>query len=273
MRTHLRLAVLAFASISLAASAEGPKHHMVLWSVNFAGKLTVLVNEVPVIESTTTDTGASGQLDVGEWIAPGPNTLTLKFELPGKPTKKDPDAPKDNVEVRLIPVAAGAFPEDADAVAKILWAEVPEKAKKFPFTQTVTAKLDVPPMRLWTDAEKVTLDAAAKKELTELTLTVFGALMAKDAAQVYELTAFKISDLAAYRPAPKKEAFVKGFGGMLQKVTLALLDPADLTFLVVAQGRVVAIRRKDGSAPIKSDQGVAMPLYAGRVGGTWVLVR
>ncbi len=241
-------------------------HHVVLWSVSSGGKLTILLNDVPVIERTTTDTGASGQLDVGEWVAPGANTLTLSFELVGKPAQ-------DNFEVRLIPVATGEFPEESAAVAKILWADVPVKAKKFPFTQTVTVKLEAPTKRLWTDAEKVTLDDAAKKALTELTATVVDAAKAKDAGKLYELTAFKIEDLAAYRPAPNKEAFVKGFGGMLQKVTLAPLDPAELTFLVVAQGRAVAIRRKDGSAPLKSEQGFAMPLYAGKVGGKWVLVR
>jgi hypothetical protein len=236
----------------------------------------VLVNEVP-IERVEPDSVATATTQVNMWILPGRNRLRVRGRAaPGT----DPGAARLVVWLRRQQASLDGDGGGSDRnVARIEWR--PSDPRAF-FDESSEFLADpAPPSELWRRARPVNLDGDTRDAVTRLALSLEQALASRDRQAISALLDFKTADIArtVYRsPADARAAQRESLDLLLEDRSFVVtrLDPGSVDFDLAAGGRLVRLTRA-GLPALQGQRSQGgrflLPLYASKVGGTWVIAR
>ncbi len=282
------IAAIIFCAAALTAAGQDKSENLfyiINYTISHCNAL-VEINGVPLTR-TSRDTAytATGTADIGRWLIPGANLVTVTLRPPEG--KIDPDD-RQSIEISVSTAVKGQM---SDEGAKIATLRIPEKEgdsflasikqptkKELRFTPA-----QVPPSELWEKAKPVSLDDAARKEILALVREYHAAYVKKDRVKLNDMLMFATLDAARNRYFSADEAremLAKGLKEMLADRSFAM-EPlrADLIILrPIAGGKVLWVTDSKEEAPVRSkkmkDGGyVEFPVYVARIDGKWVIVR
>jgi hypothetical protein len=286
--SHIRRCSIALACCLALPAVAGQDGANLFYIVNY----TVLhvnaeldINGVPITR-TEKDSAycVTGTADIGRWIIPGANTITVTI----KPAVKAPPEDRRSIEITVSTAVRGQMSDEGTKIAAL---RVPEKEgdpslasirqetrKELRFTPA-----SAPPSELWSKSKPEKLDDAAREEILRLVKDYHAAYVKKDREKLYDMLLFATLEAARNRylsADEAKEMLKSGLAEMLSDKNFALvpLQADRLVIKPIAGGRVVWVTDAKNEAPVRTkrmkDGGyVEFPVYAARIDGKWMLVR
>lgn len=244
------------------------------------------LNGVPLSRTEKkTDFTITGTTDVGRWIVPGANVITVTIRpLKGKP---DPDD-RQSIEISISTAVKGQMSDEGTKIAAL---RIPEKegdTSLASIKQTVRKELrftppSVPPSELWARSKPEKLDDAAREEILRLVTDYHAAYVKKDQVKLYDMLLFATLEASRNRyfsADEAKEMLKNGLKEMFADKSFAMepLKADRIILKPVAGGRIVWVTDAGNDAPLKSkkmkDGGyIEFPVYAARIDGKWIIVR
>ncbi len=286
-RLLLAFAILATAAVTAGAGDSKEKLYVVINYSVYHCHADVELNGVTMTktdkQSAYTTTGFS--TGAGLWIFPGKNTITLHI----RPKEKETDpSRKPTIEVSLSTVKEGQMTNEGK---KFFELKIPEKEgdarlenvkKAFTIAVNFTPAY-VPPSELWEKAKAVSIDAAARREITKLVKDYHAALRKKDADTVWSILQFSSMDSIRIRHQPAdnlKTQFNQMFKEMMadKNFNLLPLDAEKLVMKPVAGGKIIQVTDHSGKEPIrtketKNEGAYTFGVYVGLIDGKWMIAR
>ncbi|HPV43126.1 MAG TPA: hypothetical protein PKX40_18250 [Spirochaetota bacterium] len=285
---RLLLAGVLLAAATVTAGA-GDNREKLFIIINYSVYHCNAEIELNGIHITKTDKDnaytVTGFSEVGMWIYPGPNSMTVTV----KPLEKKIDSSgRPAIEVSLSTVQEGQMTNEGK---KFMELKIPEKEGdnrlenvKSAFTRSATFKpAYVPPSGLWSRAKPAKLDDEARRQITGIIRDYHAALQKKDANAVWNLLRFASSDMMKLRHQSTddlKTKFMRSFNEMLADKNFILLplDADKLVMKPVADGKLVEVTDRDGREPIRTketkDAGAyTFGVYMGYIDGKWMIAR
>jgi hypothetical protein len=244
------------------------------------------LNGVPLTR-TEKDTAYSitGTTDVGRWIVPGANVITVTIRPPeGKPGPDD----RRSIEISMSTAEKGQMSDEGIKIAAL---RIPEKegdTSLASIKQTVKKELrftpaSVPPSELWARSKPEKLDDAAREEILRLVRDYHGAYVKKDQAKLYDMLLFATLEASRNRYFTADEAremLKNGLKEMFADKSFAMepLKADQIILKPIAGGRVIWVTDARNETPLRSkkmkDGGyMEFPVYAARLDGKWMIVR
>jgi hypothetical protein len=255
---------------------QGPQY---LYQYEQTGlSILITVNEVDADEHGVESMHPSGGGPLNMWLRPGKNSLRVR----GKVVKDGKDKERPPKLELSIWSQVGDDRATRKTVARLAW----------PSPGAVPATVDQeltfvpqppPPSELWSRAEVVKLDAAARAAIVGFVAELHAAFARRDVERVMALTELRDLDLARCLYIPGDRVRKHRRDDMEEEIRnvwrsgwkIRPLERADLVLDLVEGGRLVAVTAR-GKPAISIDMGEAkfeMPVYVARVGGKWVLGR
>jgi hypothetical protein len=287
-RYRFAAALMILAASAVAAVAQD-KNEKLFYILNYSIShcdAEIELNGVTMTRSEKkTQYTVTGFSDVGMWISPGANTVTVTI----RPIAKQKDLiSKPSIELSVSTAKEGQMSNEG---IKIMESRIPEKEidndldsikspviKKFSFTPSY-----IPPSELWGKIKPVKLDAASRKIIKKLVRDYHTAFMKKDVDALYSFLLFASTDVARLRHQPADEVKTKMKTALKEMISekdfiMAPLDTEKLVMKPVADGRIIQITDRNGEAPVRTkttkDSGsYSFPVFAGLVDGKWIMVR
>ena len=247
------------------------------------------INGVPVAKSKKEfNYSSSGFSDVGQWIFPGENGISVKISSIIK--KKESANPFPNVEFSISMARAGQMSNEGK---KILQFSMPESNKpagasdakiNLPFKkQFIFVPEFPPPSELWSKAKSAELNAVNKKQITRLVVEYHTALVNKDTDKLSTLLMFRVKDICRLRYFPPEEGmsrFKDDLKEMLATDGFAMeaLNQKKLMFRPLVNSRIIWVTDSSQGEPLKTkkmkDSGtISFAVYVSYIDGAWVIVR
>ena len=282
------IAAIIFCAAALAAAGQDRSENL-FYIINYTishCNAEVNLNGVPITK-THKDTAytASGTADIGRWLVPGDNVITVVL-LPPEGTI-DPDD-RQSIEITVSTALRGQMSDEGTKIAGL---RIPVKegdASLASIRQLKKKELRfkparVPPSDLWEKAKPEKLDDAARAEILRLVRDYHAAYVKKNREKLNDMLMFATLDAARNRYVSADEAremLAKGLKEMLADRSF-VMEPlrADLIVLKpVAGGRVIWVTDSKDEAPVRTkrmkDGGyIEFPVYVSRIDGKWVIVR
>jgi hypothetical protein len=288
---NIRRCIIAaiICSMALTAASGQEKSRDLFYIINYTithCNAEVDLNDVPITR-TDKDTAytITGTSDIGRWLVPGVNIITVTIRPPDG--KTDPDD-RSSIEISVSTAVRGQM---SDAGTKIATLRIPEKegdTSPASINQTARKELrfspaSVPPSELWNKAKSEKLDDAAREEILRLVKDYHAAYMKKDRVKLYNMLLFATLETARNRyfsadearemlKSGLKEMFAdKGFAMEPLKTGRIIMKP-------IAGGRIIWVTDLKNETPVRSkrmkDGGyLEFPVYAARIDGKWTIVR
>jgi hypothetical protein len=289
----ISIVILFYAgSISNAEEARENAKNEYFYMLNYSfsnADAEIEINGVPVAKSKKEfNYSSSGFSDIGQWIFPGENGVTVKISSIKK--KKDSANVFPNVEFSISVARAGQMSNEGK---KILQFSVPESDKPaavsgakitLPFKKQFTFVPEFPPpSELWSKAKPAALNAGNKKLITKLVSEYHSALAKKDADKLSRLLMFRVMDICRIRYYPPEEGasrFKDDLKEMLATDGFAMeaLNPKKLMFRPLVNCRIIWVTDSTQGEPLKTkkmkDSGtISFAVYVSYIDGAWVIVR
>jgi len=288
MTTRLLLTCVFLAAVVVTDGAGEPmeKHFVIInYSVHHCNA-EIELNGIHITETDRDDAyTVTGFSEVGMWIYPGTNTVTVAV----KPLEKKIDSSgKPSITVSLSTVREGQMTNEGKIFFEL---RIPEKEGdnrldnvKSPFTRSATFKPSyVPPSELWARAKPAKLDDEARRQITGIIRDYHAALQKKDANAVWDLLRFASTDMMKLRHQSTddlKTKFMQSFKEMLAERDFILLplDADNLVMRPVADGKLVEVTDRNGREPIRTKEiknagSFTFGVYAGYIDGKWMIAR
>jgi hypothetical protein len=287
LRRCILAAIICLAG-ALASSGQDTSKNL-YYIINYAihhCNAEVELNGVPVTK-TNRDTAytVTGVADVGMWLVPGANVITVTVRPPeGAVNPED----RHSIEVTVSTALKGQMSDEGTNIATL---RLPEKEGGMsPGSVVKTVKKELrftpgnpPPSELWTKAKPVPLDSAAREAILGLVKDYHAAYVRKDRVRLHDMLLFAALEAARTRYYAEKEArkmLESGLAEMLSDRNFAM-EPLKIDRIVmkpIADGRVIRVTDENGDAPVRTkkmnDGGLLeFPVYAARIDGKWMLVR
>lgn len=282
------VAAIIFCAAALTAAGKDKSENL-FYIVNYAiyhCNAEVDLNGVPLTR-THKDTAytTSGVSDIGRWLMPGDNVITVTLRPPEGTI--DPDD-RQSIEISVSTAVKGQMSDEGTKIATL---RIPEKegdsaliSIKQPKKKELRFKpASIPPSELWEKAKPGKPDDAARQEILRLVRDYHAAYVKKDRAKLNDMLMFATLDAARNRyfsadqaremlNSGLKEMFAdKGFAMEPLKADRLILKP-------IAGGRVIWVTDSKDEAPIRSkkmkDGGlIEFPVYVALIDGKWMIVR
>lgn len=289
MKTTCRIFVILAAAALAAAAGAKESTEKLYYIMNYTitrSNAEIDLNGVQISRSEKeTSYSVSGSADVGVWIHPGANTITVTI----RPIeKKAESAFTPSVEISLSTAREGQMSnegkqflslslqeKDADGSAATMTTPL---VKQKTFTPSY-----IPPSALWDKIKPVTLDTAARKKIIQLVKDYHAAFVRKDATALSSFLLFASTDMARIRHRPEEEIKSKlkeTLTEMLAEKGFAMepLNEGALLLKPVVDDRIICVCDRNGENPVRTkkapDGGVmSFPVYVSLIDGKWIIVR
>ena len=236
----------------------------------------IVLNGVPFCTYAQGDVSASENVNL--WIMPGKNTIAISVSAKKAESNSayvsagiSLQAPwsYDNAKPKLITIEVPQF--DAQNEGERLPLVLPFN-KQYEFLSTV-----VPPVKLWNDASVLVLDAKTIAEASALVNQLFALLDKRDGTGYFYLNSYAMSETAlssGYDLKTYMDNARKGFAALFTQKEFVFKKPkaGDLTFKLVANGKVVMIGTKGGRPSL--DVGIfSKNIFLARINNKLTIVR
>ncbi|MBN1496433.1 MAG: hypothetical protein JXA07_06670 [Spirochaetes bacterium] len=289
MKTTCRIiAFLAAAALAAAAGAKESteKLYCIMNYTITRSNAEIDLNGVQITRSEKeTSYSVSGSADVGVWIHPGANTITVTV----RPIeKKAESAFTPSVEISLATAREGQMSNEGK---QFLSLSLPEKeadgsaatmtsplVKQKTFTPSY-----IPPSVLWDKIKPVTLDKASREKIIQLVKDYHAAFVRKDAGALSSFLLFASTDMARIMHRPEEEIKNKLKETLREMVAekgfaMEPLNEVALVLKPVVDGRIICVCDRNGENPVRTkktpDGGVmSFPVYVSLIDGKWIIVR
>ncbi len=285
-RSILAIAILAMAAVAAWAGDNKEKLFIIINYSIYHCNAEIELNGIQVTKSDKNSAySVTGFSDVGMWIHPGLNTMTVRI----KPLEKQIDSSsKPTIEVSLSTAKEGQMSNEGK---KFLEVQIPgkktpselENIKKLIIKTENFTPAYVPPSDLWTRAKVTKLDAEARKQIASLVKGYYAALRKKDPEAVWTFLQFSSADVVKLRHQPAddlKTRFTASIKELMADKNFILLplDTAKLVMKPVADGKIIQVTDRDGREPIRTKEtkesgSYTFGVYAGNIDGKWIIVR
>lgn len=239
---------------------------------------TVKLNDAPVVVHDS-GAGISMEKPVFTWLAPRENTLSVSLvALPGE------EKIRGEIKVSLflhdntadVPtakevLASIVYPADNDPGDVASY----EKAENFDFSSKIQ-------LRVWQDTPKIdSLKDSDRADILSLLQKLQAALVSGDAETATLLQRYKIDedalaedkDVSTIIDITKSNYQWLASQGALKSPVLSL---DNLTFSIVGKNQMIYVTDKRGGHPIQlesEDMFFEIPVFMGKVNGSWTIVR
>ncbi|MBN2158756.1 MAG: hypothetical protein JW807_05125 [Spirochaetes bacterium] len=283
------LRIILILMIMATAAAAGEAKEKLFYILNYSVyhcNAEIELNGILVTRSDReTAYSLTGFADIGMWIYPGTNTVTVTIKpMAGRKAA----ITNSSVELSVSTAKEGQM---SDEGKKIMSLRIPEKdsdtsldAVTSPVVKTATFKpAYIPPSELWGKVKPVVLDAAARAAITKLVKDYHAAFVRKDADALHSFLIFAATDVSRTRHQAEDEVKTKMKDALKEMMAEKgfVMEPLDVKNLVmkpVAEGRVIQVTDRNGEAPVrtkgtKESGSYSFPVYAGLVDGKWIIVR
>jgi hypothetical protein len=269
--------VMLSGPLSLSEAAGDLFFYQMSWNARGVSA-ELLVNGVPISSDDFEFEGA-GSLPANLWLKPGKNSIVVRVRA--YPRQGGGDAYYSLVVTKA---KGGQFADEGEKLASYEWKagtskEALPQEKSFELTPAPPLILE-----LWTRTETLVLDSGTEREAREFLKAVGDAYANYDLERVWALTEFKnleylraLSDQTRSPAEFKKElkVFFETLKG--QKARFAPIDTATARLTLLADGRLIKCRTRDGKEVLVAGTGdgqeIVIPLYLARVNGRWVVAR
>ena len=244
------------------------------------------LNGVPLTQTRReTAYSVTGADDIGRWLMPGVNVITVTLRPPEGNTGPDD---RQLIEISVSTAARGQM---SDEGTKIAFLRIPEKeGAPLPASIKQATKKELrftpaslPPCELWEKARPGKPDDAARAEILALVREYHAAYVIKDRAKLNDMLMFATLEAARSRHVPAEQAremLKSGLTEMLSEKSFAMepLRTDRLVLRPIAGGRVMWVTNAGGEAPVRTRQMkdggyVEFPVYVARIDGKWMIVR
>ncbi len=286
IRTMLILTAIAAGATSATAKESKEKLYYIMNYTVSSSNAEIELNGVQITRSEKeTGYSVSGSADVGVWIHPGVNTITVTIRPVEKKTES---AFKPSVEIAMSTAREGQM---SDEGKKFMTLSLPEKeadgsaataASPLVRKKTFTPSY-LPPSELWDKIRPVTLDENARKQIIQLVKEYHAAFARKDAGALYSFLLFASSDMARIRHQPAdevKNTMKDALREMVAEKGFAMepLNAGSLVLKPVVDSSIIWVCDRSGEHPVRTkkspDGGVmSFPVYVSLIDGKWIIVR
>jgi hypothetical protein len=257
-----------------------PTYYLSVQSENIISRIGI--NDVPLV----VDAEAEGMLTsepINSWIQPSGNRLTVSLDWP-----QDREFALGQARV-----AAEVFMADPEAeipkplrvIARFTWPD-PDVEESYPTTQAIDLEgLTSPPTKLWIEAGSLTpLTVADQDDIIALIESFRGELLSKRPEAAFAYLEYRYADeerAEGKEPGELGEAVLEQYRWMMQMGGELVSDPlerAKTRFSIVANGLIVQVERDNGHPAVilsndEQDLQFEIPIYVGKIRGTWSIVR
>ena len=261
---------LALVSGAYPARAGAPQPQYVVQYDLRGLSAEITVNDAPVDDYFGPLSVTHGGGGVNMWLRPGKNRLRVhgKAAAGGGP-------PKAEVSVWVEDESRGSARK---TVASLTWP--PPGAPTTSIDETITFQADpAPPSTLWSRAQPITLDDAARAAIIKVATDLHRAFATKDIKKVMAMTEERDAEMARcfYQPIEatrkdRRDDLKERIRGIWKP---APIHPEQIELTPIEDRLLVAVTSK-GQPVIHIGMGAAafvLPIYVAHVDGQWVIAR
>ncbi|MCW7494581.1 hypothetical protein ND861_18030 [Leptospira sp. 2 VSF19] len=255
-------------------SPPGPpkEGYYILTYKNYGLNLEIKVNGYDVRDGSSNE-DSSGQADINYWIQPDKNKIKIRLTERKSKQKENTGLSKE-AEVKLYIGQKGQFPDEGILLEHFQW-PTSTKSSLGEWTEIELNPPFIPPSKLWTQAEPISLTKEKETSAIEFAVEFTKTLNTKDPKKILSIIQFRAQDTSEVRYYPFVEADeLKSINDMTKAIgSTWKLDTKKIKFTLLCNNQILSITDPKGEPIITSKKGASIPLYLSWIGGKWVIVR